>query len=153
MEPSTTITTWAIVKNFLYIPAAFFLAGLNSESYVILTFFMVLDFFLGIARAGYINGGASIKSYKMIAGFVTKILVTCVPLVVVWAGRGAMIDLRFLAQWSVGILILSQAYSVLGHINAIRVGKDIAEFDMVSALLANLRGIFENIIKGNHYKK
>lgn len=146
-----TVTNGAILKNFGYIPAL--LIGLSPEAYAILGVFMLADLALGISRTLLLHGGHSFKSYKLTAGLVSKLVVMAVPLIVVWAGRGAGVDLTLVGQWSVGILVLSQAYSMLGHINAIRVGEERTEWDGVSWLLKRLRGGFEAMIIDGHNKE
>lgn len=154
MSPTTTpLTISVFIKNAAYIPAAFLLAGVNTESYAILTAFMAADLLLGIIRTLVLNGGTSFKSYKLAAGVLSKCLVTSVPLIVVWAGRGAGISLVFLAQWSVGALILSQAYSMLGHVNAIRLGQDVKEWDAVGVILGALKRSFEALLRDSHSKE
>lgn len=140
-----------VIKNLFYIPA--FLLGLSPESYFILSVFMLVDLLLGITRSVVLHGWQSIKSYKLTAGVISKLVVLTVPLIVVWAGRGSGIDLTFLGQWSIGVLVLSQAYSMLGHINAIREGEEKTEWDAVSFLLKKIRGILENILVDSHNDK
>ena len=142
------ITTGVFLKNAAYFPA--FLLGLSHESYMILSVFMLADLILGISRSVILHGPQSIKSYKLTAGIVSKILVLCVPLILVWAGRGAGMDFTFLGQWAVGALVLSQAYSMLGHINAIRLGEEVAEWDAVSVIMQKLRKALEAVLVDGH---
>lgn len=150
MDKTTAATTGiAFLKNLLYIPAAF-LMGVDQTSYEILGLFMVLDLVLGVTHAGIVGGVKAIRSQRLIAGVISKLTVMAVPLIVVWAGRGAGIDLLFLAQWSVGILVLAQAYSVLGHINSIRMGRDEAEGDIISYLMQSMRVVAEQFLMQAH---
>lgn len=152
MKSASALTiNWVAIKNLGYIPAL--LIGLSPESYMILTVFMLADLALGITRSVLLNGWQSIKSYKLTAGLISKLLVLSVPLIVVWAGRGSGFDLKLLGQWSIGILVLSQAYSMLGHINAIRTGQDRTEFDGVSWLIRKLRTTLEALIIDGHNKE
>lgn len=148
---NTHTINWLLIKNMGYIPA--FLIGLSTESYMILTVFMFADLVLGILRSTLLHGFTSIKSYKLTAGLISKLLVLAVPLIVVWAGRGASFDFTWLGQWSIGVLVLSQAYSMLGHINAIRTGQDTSEADGVSWVIRRLRSILEGIIIDGHNKE
>lgn len=145
---SKHFTFAAVLKNLAYIPAL--LIGLDGQSYFILTIFMFADLVFGISRTLILHGGQSFKSYKLTAGIVSKLLVLSVPLIVVWAGRGAGFDLTLLGQWAIGVLVLSQAYSMLGHINAIRLGQEASEWDAVSWLLQRLRLGLEVLIKDGH---
>lgn len=140
-----------VMKEAAYIPAAFL--GISPESYAILAVFMFADFFLGVLRTVLLHGPASFKSYKLISGLVSKLLVLCTPLLVVWAGEGADIPLLFIAQWSVGVLVLAQAYSILGHINAIRTGQDTTEWDGVAWVMGGLRSVLEALLTDGHSKE
>lgn len=127
-----------------------FIAGIDLHTYIILAAFMLADLVLGVSRVGMIHGGNAIKSYKLISGICSKMLVLCIPLVVVWAGKGANIDLLFLAQGALGMLVLGEAYSILGNINSIRLGRDMAEFDVVSSILGSVQNLFEAILQTPH---
>lgn len=139
------------MKEIAYIPAAFL--GLSPESYAILSVFMFADFLLGVLRTVILHGPSSFKSYKLISGLVAKLLVLSTPLIVVWAGEGAGIPLLFVAQWSVGVLVLAQAYSILGHINAIRTGQDTTEWDGVAWVMSGLRNVLETVLTDGHSKE
>lgn len=151
MQTQATLTSGVFFKNLAYIPAL--LLGLSTESYMILTFFMALDFVLGITRAAFFGGPRAIKSYKLAAGVLSKFLVLSVPLIMVWGGRGAGIDFTMLGQWGIGALILSQLYSILGHINAIRLGEDRAEWDAVSVVMSKFRTALEAVLIDSHSKE
>lgn len=139
------ITTTAFIKNLGYIPAV--LIGLSLESYLILAVLMIIDTLFGIMRVFVIYGGHHIKSYKLVSGVVAKITVIGVPVMLAWAGRGSGIDLYPLAQGTLGVLILAEVYSILGSVYAIRIRKDVPEYDAVSAILRGLQKIIEKIIK------
>lgn len=147
----THVSTWVIIKNAAYIPAL--LLGLSSESYAILTAFMFIDLILGVMRSVVLHGPKSIKSYKLTAGLISKILVLSVPLILVWAGKGAGFDFTLMGQWAVGILVLSQAYSMLGHIHAIQRREEQTEWDAVAAIQRRLRGALEALLVDSHNKE
>lgn len=133
----TTTSTTTTLKNLAYIPAI--LLGLSVDSYFILVVFMTVDIILGITRTAVVYGGRHIRSYRFSVGIISKLLMLIVPLLVVWTGKGVGINLFFLAQWSLGALILAEAYSILGNIHSIRLRKDIAEFDVVSWILQKIQ--------------
>lgn len=140
------------IKNLAYtIPAV--LIGLTPESYAILTVFMAVDLVFGVMRAVALGGWQAFKSYKLTAGILSKFMVLSIPLLLVWAGRGAGFDFTVLGQWGIGALIISQAYSILGHINAIRVGEDKTEWDAVSWVIRTLRSGLEKVLVDNHTKQ
>lgn len=151
MPTTTHATTGVIIKNAAYIPAL--LLGIAPESYAILTVFMLIDIMLGVTRSVVLHGAKSIKSYKLTAGLISKMLVLIVPLILVWAGRGAGFDFTMLGQWAVGILVLSQAYSMLGHIHAIQQREESTEWDAVAAIQARLRAALEALLVDSHNKE
>lgn len=139
-------TTFSITtfKNFLYIPA--FLLGLSLESMSILAIFMMLDTVLGVVKSMVLHGPRSFTSRILAHGLVSKLLVLLVPLIVVWSGRGAGFDLHMLASGVISILVLSEAYSILGHIQSIRTGEEVKEFDAVSLVLKSVREVLEKML-------
>lgn len=140
-----------IIKNLGYIPAV--LIGLSSESYAILALFMVIDTIIGIIKAYVLYGGRSIKSQKLTLGIVKKLTVLIVPLLLAWGGRGAGIDLTLIAQSAIGVLVLSELYSILGGIYSIRTKEEIHEFDAVSLFLRKMQTFIERLLKENEDKK
>lgn len=148
----TESITWGVfLKNVAYAPAI--LLGLSSESYMILTVLMLVDLVVGVIRAVVIGGGRAFKSYKLASGLLSKFLVLCIPLLLVWAGRGAGMDFTMLGQWGIGVLVLSQVYSTLGHINAIRLKEDTTEWDAIGAIQKRLRNVIEALIVDGHSKE
>jgi hypothetical protein len=141
-----TLTT--IVKNLAYIPAV--LLGLSPVSYLVLAIFMVIDTVLGVARVYIIHGGEHIRSYRLTAGIISKLSIIAVPLLVAWGGRGSGIDLTEIARATLGVLVLAELYSILGSIYAIRLRKDVHEFDAVSWVLERVQLVIERILRGEN---
>lgn len=144
MQETTIFTT---IKNLLYFPAI--LLGLSLDSYLILVVFMSIDIVLGITRTYVIYGGKYIKSYRFAVGVLSKLLMLIVPLLLVWTGKGVGINILFIAQWSLGALILSEAYSILGNIHSIRVKKDLPEFDAMSWVLQRIQLFLIHILQNS----
>jgi len=134
-----------LAKHAAYVPL--FLIGLSFESYAILGVLMAADVFTGIIRTAVINGWTSVKSRRLSSGIIAKVVIVGVPLVLVWAGRGAGIDLLPVAKGALGMLVLSEAYSILGNIHAIYLRQDVPEFDAISFVLKKIRGIVERVVK------
>lgn len=141
-EPLTPI---AITKNLAYIPAMYL--GLSVENYSILAMLMILDLITGIVRAGVIHGWRSVTSRIATFGILTKLTMILIPLVIALAAKGVGMNLLVVAKMALGTMILSEAYSVLGNIQAIRIRKDIKEFDAINLLLTKVRSILEQALK------
>jgi len=141
---SEPVTTGTILKHLAYIPAVIF--GLSTHSYAILAFFILLDTFTGVLRAGILHGWREVTSFKFTTGLVSKLLIIFIPLMIALAGKGVGIDLTFLAQSAIGMLILAQFYSILGNIHAIKIRRDVKEFDAISWVISHIQTIVEKIL-------
>ena len=147
MEIALTTTKWGVlVKNISYIPAFILGIGLSWESTSILGVFMLVDTILGVLRSMLLHGGNSFRSRLLAHGIISKMLVLFVPVMLVYAGIGVHIDFLPIASGILDVLILSEAYSILGHIQSIRTGQDIKEFDAISMVLKNLRTMLEKLL-------
>lgn len=145
------ITTLTILKNMGYIPVAFL--GLSTESYGILALLMIVDTITGIIRAGVVHGWGSVNSHNLSFGVLSKMCLISAPFIVAIAGRGAGVDLTLVAKGALNMLILSEAYSVLGNTQAIRIRKDIKEFDAINIILGRLRQTIERLLVTDNGKK
>lgn len=147
------MTFKVLIKHAIY--AIVFLIAtveLSTESFAILAIIVILDTVTGVARTYALNGGRSIRSYKLMAGITSKLLVILIPLIVAWAGRGAGINLTAVAQGALSVIILSEAYSVLCNIHAIVVREDTHEFDAIGWVMNNFKNILERILNSNNLK-
>lgn len=144
-------TTLTLIKNLGYIPA--FILGLSTESYAILAGLMMLDTITGVIRAGVVHGWRSVNSHNLSFGILSKMCLILVPLIVAIAGRGSGVDLTLVAKGALSMLILSEAYSILGNTQAIRIRKDIVEFDAINFLLTRLRKGLEKLLVTDNGKK
>ena len=146
-------TTSAIIKNIGYIPALF--VGLSMENYTILAILLVVDVITGVWRSYIVQGGRSITSFKAINGLLSKFLFLLVPMTVAIMGRGLELDLVWLAQMALGLLMLATGYSIIANIYGIRTGKETREFDVIKIILVQIEGILERFESSNktHGKK
>jgi len=137
-----------IIKHLTYF-FAFIIGsvGLATESFAIFGVLIVIDTITGVVRTIRIRGGDSFTSLQLTGGVISKGLVISVPLIVAWAGRGAGLDLTLVAQGVLSVLILAEAYSILGNIHAIRIGRDVKEFDAIAWILGNVRKQMEHYLK------
>lgn len=129
----------AVLKNSSYV-VAFFL-GLNIQAVAILTVFLLLDIVTGVLKSVVIYGGRAFSSRSLSHGVLSKLLLITVPFILVWAGKGAGIDFTEFANNSLKVFILAEAYSILGNIYAIRIKKEVREFDAISWILENIRTV------------
>lgn len=147
MEQALTTSKFgAIMKNLGYIPAFIVGLGLNFDAISILASFMLIDTFLGVARTMAIHGGNSFRSRLLAHGIISKLLVLFIPTLLVYTGKGSGISFLPIANGTISILVLAEAYSILGHIQSIRTGEDVKEFDAVSLVLKNVRNVLEKML-------
>ena len=140
-------TNWSVVsKNLLYIPMFVVGVGLSWDAIAILAVFMVADTFLGVLRSILLHGGNSFRSRLLAHGIVSKILVLFVPVLLVYTGIGIKIDFLPIAEGVITVLILSETYSILGHIQSVRTGKEVKEYDAVSMVLKSTRALLEKLL-------
>jgi len=142
-------TFWEWIKNGSYIAAlassSMFL-GLVPISVEVLLILIVADVVTGILKSATIHGCHSIRSSILQRGLVAKGLLIAVPATLALAGKGVQIDLAFLAQGILNLLILSEAYSVIGNIYSIRTGQIQTEFDAVAFVLRSIRNLLKKVI-------
>ena len=143
-ETTNHITTGAVLKHLGYIPAIMF--GVSTDSYAILAFFILLDTLTGVLRAGILHGWREVTSFKFTTGLISKLLVIFIPLMIALAGKGVGLNLTILAQSAIGMLILAQFYSILGNIHAIKIRKDVKEFDAVSWVITHIQEVVEKLL-------
>jgi phage-related holin len=149
MEALTHISFWAAIKNSGYV--AVFLASahylnLSPESAAVLGILITTDVVTGVLKSGTVNGWKSIRSSIMERGLVAKCLLIVAPITLAVAGKGIGVDLSTLAQTVVSLLILSEAYSIIGNIYAVRTGKITNEFDAVAYVLEGLKTLLKKVI-------
>jgi len=71
------------------------------------------------------------------------------PLIIAYTAKGLGVDLSAMVSGSIYVLILSEAYSALGNILAIRTGEDVDEFDVISITIGKIREILLNMMNKN----
>lgn len=136
---------WVQFKNSLYVP--FFLLGMSIHSFYILGVFILLDIITGMIRSCRIDGCRTITSKTFAFGITFKGFIVLVPLLVALAGKGVGMDLTFMARGALSMLILSEAYSILGNLYSIKTGVKQEEFDAVNWSIEQVRKTLLAIIK------
>ena len=139
------------MKNLSYV--AFFALSatsylnISAESAAILGGFIVFDVITGVIKAIAINGGPSVKSSVLERGIIAKLLLVFIPLGIALAGKAVGVELSSVAQDTINVLVLSELYSIIGNIYAVKTGVDKEEFDAIAYVLGQLKNLLRNIIK------
>lgn len=149
MDTATHISIWAFLKNSGYV-AAFMVGskyvGVSPESAAILVALISADFVTGVLKAGTINGWRTVKSSEFERGLVAKALIVLAPATVGLVGRGAGLPLEGVAQGFIAALIVSEGYSIIRNIYAVRTGRITEEFDAVAYTVGGVKNMLKRII-------
>ena len=125
----------------------FILAGLDKTSIVVLTVFLMLDVTTGLIAAVRMFGWNKLSSRTLSFGILFKMLILLIPLIVVWTGKGIGFDLEMFAIWSINLLIVSEAISIIGNIHTIKTGQAVKELDAVNLILKKFKKVLVNFLE------
>jgi len=132
------------IKTFGYAVSIFSFdyLGIPDKQLTILWTLMVIDVITGIAKAYGIDP-RSITSHALgiwvLKKFLTVILVYTLALV----GKGANIPPAHFMEWGLSILIMAEWYSAIQNIYAVRTGKVLPEYDVISIILRKFSDFFK----------
>jgi len=130
------------IKNIVYFIAFCFgwvcaYTKVSQEVITILVVLMIFDSLTGYIKVAVLGGSPS--STKLGIGVVSKALLLLIPFTLALVAKGVGIELNGLATGTLATLVISEGISVITNIYIIRTGKDIKEFDIVSAMLLRIR--------------
>lgn len=127
------------VKTLGYFVSVFTFDYLNipQEQLSILGGLMLLDTITGIAKV-YKTDPRSITSHALGAGVLKKFVTVLIVYVLAMIGKGIGIPPEHFVEWGLSILIMSEGYSTLQNIYAVRTGKILPEYDVISIILKKL---------------
>ena len=146
---ATTLTGTAVFKNAAYVLAVIATPaylGLTADSIIVFSIFIVLDVIFGVMKSASLHVWRSIQSSIAQRGILAKMLLVFIPVTTALAGRGVGLDLGFFAQSVINVLILSELYSIIGNIYAIRTGREKSEFDAVAYVLSGMKNVLKSVI-------
>ena len=137
----------SIALNSFLIPIAWVIQSLELDyrKLTILIILMCLDMVTGTFKAYRIK--EKITSRRWIAGFLSKLLVLLVPFTIALMAKGVDFDVKWFIGFSLSIMVVAEAYSILGNIYTFKTGEAVAEIDAVSAIIKVLRNFLEGMIE------
>lgn len=138
-------TTWAVASVAWWVGLAGILEyfHVSWEAMLIFTALLVLDFALGISDA-YVQDRNSVTSKAAWRWIFKKFTKFLLPLIVILVLRWVWFDNLDLVQTTImSILIITEGYSVVGHIYSINAWKQIPEIDAMSYLIEFILWIFK----------
>jgi hypothetical protein len=141
--PTTTTATKSTLLNLFYIPSIPFLAYLSVpvESIFILTILLGFDYVTGVIKVFTLKG--HLKSYRAIAGLLTKASILLLVLAIAFMAKGIGMDFTLYLQLLISMLIISETYSIIGNVYCIKTKEEIEEIDAVAMVIKKVRYMIE----------
>ena len=149
----TLITTTVFYKHLAYIGALLLGIGLAPDVVGILTILVIMDVITGVLKTWRCNGGRSITSKMGSWGLLSKVLILGVPITIALMAKGLGMDLTSLVTGVMAMLLISETYSILGNIRAIKTGVEMKEFDVIGIIVDRIRDFFIQMSQGFGDKK
>ena len=118
---------------------------IDGKKLSILVVLMCIDMLTGTFKA--YRTKENITSRRWIAGFLSKLVVLLVPFTIALMAKGVDFDVKWFIGFSISIMVIAEAYSILGNIYTFKTGEAVAEIDAVSAIIKVLRNFLENMIE------
>lgn len=118
---------------------------IDAKKLSILVVLMCIDMLTGTFKA--YRTKENITSRRWIAGFLSKLVVLLVPFTIALMAKGVDFDVKWFIGFSISIMVIAEAYSILGNIYTFKTGEAVAEIDAVSAIIKVLRNFLENMIE------
>ena len=118
---------------------------IDTKKLSILAILMCIDMLTGTFKA--YRTKENITSRRWIAGFLSKLVVLLVPFTIALMAKGVDFDVKWFIGFSLSIMVIAEAYSILGNIYTFKTGEAVAEIDAVSAIIKVLRNFLENMIE------
>ena len=118
---------------------------IDTKKLSILVVLMCIDMLTGTLKA--YRTKENITSRRWIAGFLSKLVVLLVPFTIALMAKGVDFDVKWFIGFSLSIMVIAEAYSILGNIYTFKTGEAVEEIDAVSSIIKVLRNFLENMIE------
>ena len=138
-----------LIVNTITILIATILTAINVPvaSFYTLTLLMVFDFILGLGKSYRI--GIPITSYRVKLGVLSKLglLIIVISFGIVATHSGIVIEnMQTYLQWVLALFMLSELYSIISNVYAMKKGEELPEFEVLSLLGGKLKLIMERLM-------
>lgn len=125
------VTLWALLNYF----------WMSSETLIILTVMLILDWVFGVINA-YMQD--NLQSKLMVNWLIKKLTRWCIPFIVIavlrWAGFE---NIELIATSILSILIVAEWYSIIWHIYSINYKQSLPEIDALKLLIERIAKLFK----------
>lgn len=126
--------------------AIFAYLGISAEMALVLAILLVIDTLTGSIRAMVIDH-RNFSSSVLSRGVLSKLMLVLLPLTVALVAKGVGIDLSWLVSMTMGIIIVSEGYSIVANIGQIYKKDDKgSESDAVSFVISKILAVFRAIL-------
>lgn len=129
------------IKNLGYVIAA--ILGIKYDMLVAFTLLVFIDLFTGIMASVVTRGWVSFKSSTMARGIVVKSLYVVILLVIAELGVTLEQDMTLFIKSSLGILAVSESYSILANIYMIKTKKVVEEIDALTPIMRKVKDLYD----------
>lgn len=124
------VVRYAVYGVFVYL-------NIKGDLVFILSILMLCDMFFGVLKA--LRLSVKVKISTMMWGFVTKLSLLMIPMVVALMGKAIGKDFVWAVDFAIKMLVVNEGFSILANILSIKNKKDIENFDFVSLAINTLR--------------
>lgn len=141
IEVTEGFATLKLIYNMIAVMIAsiFTWLGLDGEVFMVFAVMLAFDYVSGVGKAHRL--GHSITSQKMKYGVISKFSLLLIPLAFALAAKGVKIDGEDVFYVGMNILIISELYSIIGNVYAIKTKEELPEYDAVASLGRKIRTI------------
>lgn len=146
MVNSPAIDSKVFFLNLLYIPCIPILSWLDvpKEPMAVLAILLMIDYVTGVLKVFILKG--SIKSYRAVAGLMTKASILLLVFALALMAKGLDLDFKLYLSLFVSALIISETYSIFGNVYSCITREEIEEFDAVAMVIKKVRVAIERVL-------
>jgi len=134
-----------VAYNFAILSFAWTCAYLNidKEAIALYTTLLIIDLLTG-TMASFI-AKETVTRAKFIAGFMSKLLMFVVPIVIAIVAKVHGGELNWFIKWTVIVLSVSEAISIFNNLLKSKGQKPLPEMDAISLIAKKLRELLEKL--------
>jgi toxin secretion/phage lysis holin len=141
MFPLEIENSWIRLFNAIKLGVYFIFAylNINAEVFGILMTLMVIDSLVGSIKA--IRLSKEFRFRILIWGICIKLLILLIPMVVALVAKAIGKDFTLAVNWVMNMLIVAEAYSILGNIYDAKNKTHSRNLDLISMIIQSLKNM------------
>lgn len=132
------------LKNVGYVVAA--ILGITYDMLLAFSLLIIIDVVTGVAASIVVRGRASFRSSTMARGAIIKCLYVLILLVIAELGIALDIDMKTFVKSVLGILAVSEAYSILANMYMIKTKRIVEEVDALTPIMNKVKRMYDAFI-------